>query len=296
MNAPEGSVVTDARTGSGSVARRRGALSVKGLILLAIVAVIWIFYLFPLAWLVMMSLKNEIDMFAVPPLFVFAPTFEHYQSTLADPAFRLAARNSLLVTAISVVASMVLGSMAGYSLARFRSRFSEQLALGLIVGRMIPPIVFVVPLFLLFNRIGLRNTHLGLILVYTAFNLPFVVWMLRSFFEEVPVDLEQAAMIDGASRPRAFWTVTMPLAAAGFAATAVFVAIAAWSEFLFALILTGPRTGTLPVLVASFVSDRAVDWGGVASTGVLVIFPLVVLGLLVQRNLIKGLTMGAMKG
>jgi multiple sugar transport system permease protein len=153
-----------------------------------------------------------------------------------------------------------------------------------------------VPLFLLFNRLGLRNSYLGLILVYTAFNLPFVVWMLRSFFEEVPLDLEQAAMIDGATRLRAFWNVTLPLAAAGFAATAVFVAIAAWSEFLFALILTGPDTSTLPVHLASYISDRTIDWGGVASTGVLVILPLVVLGLLVQRNLIKGLTMGAMKG
>lgn len=265
-------------------------------LLIAVVLLIWAFYLFPLLWLVMMSLKTQLDMFAVPPLFIFTPTLENYQATFADPNFREAARNSLIVTAVSVVASLILGGMAGYSLARYRSRFSEELALGLIIGRMIPPIVFVVPLFLLFNRLGLRNMHLGLILVYTAFNLPFVVWMLRSFFEEVPVDLEQAAMIDGATRLRAFWTVTMPLAMAGLAATAVFVAIAAWSEFLFALILTGPDTTTLPVHLASYVSDRAIDWGGVASTGVLVILPLVVLGMLVQRNLIKGLTMGAMKG
>lgn len=265
-------------------------------LLVLTVALVWLVFLFPLIWLIMMSLKTQVDMFAVPPLFIFQPTLEHYQTTFADRDFRQAATNSLIVTSVSVVASLVLGGMAGYSLARFRSRRSEGLALGLIIGRMIPPIVFVVPLFLLFNRLGLRNQHLGLILVYTAFNLPFVVWMLRSFFEEVPVDLEQAAMIDGATRFRAFWTVTMPLAAAGIAATAVFVAIAAWSEFLFALILTGPRTTTLPVHLAAFVSDRAIDWGGVASTGVLVILPLVALGLLVQRNLVKGLTMGAMKG
>lgn len=268
----------------------------KVALLVLIVALVWLVFLFPLIWLVMMSFKTQLDMFAVPPLFIFQPTLEHYQETFSDRDFRQAATNSLIVTAVSVMASLVLGGMAGYSLARFRSRRSEGLALGLIIGRMIPPIVFVVPLFLLFNRLGLRNQHLGLILVYTAFNLPFVVWMLRSFFEEVPVDLEQAAMIDGATRLRAFWTVTMPLAAAGIAATAVFVAIAAWSEFLFALILTGPRTTTLPVHLAAFVSDRAINWGGVASTGVLVILPLVTLGMLVQRNLVKGLTMGAMKG
>jgi len=273
-----------------------GRYQSRSWLLVLVVALIWVAFLFPLVWLGMMSLKTEVDMFAVPPLFIFQPTLENYKATLANANFQQAVRNSLIVRAVSVVASLVLGSLAGYSLARYRSRFSEELALGLIIGRMIPPIVFVVPLFLLFNRLGLRNSHLGLILVYTAFNLPFVVWMLRSFFEEVPVDLEQAAMIDGATRLRAFWTVTLPLAAAGFAATAVFVAIAAWSEFLFALILTGPSTSTLPVYLAAFVSDRAINWGGVASTGVLVILPLVILGLLVQRNLIKGLTMGAMKG
>ncbi|MBA3416164.1 MAG: carbohydrate ABC transporter permease [Chloroflexia bacterium] len=276
--------------------RRPRRLGERRFLLVALVAAIWAFYLFPLVWLIMMSLKTQIDMFAVPPLFIFAPTFEHYRATFADDNFRDAARNSLIVTAVSMVASLALGALAAYGLARFRFRFGEGLAFGLIVGRMIPPIVFVVPLFLLLNRLGLRNTHLGLILVYTAFNLPFVIWMLRSFFEEVPVELEQAAMIDGASRLRAFWSVTMPLAAAGFAATAVFVAIGSWSEFLFALILTGPDTGTLPVYLATFVGDRTINWGGVASTGVLVILPLVVLGMLVQRNLIKGLTMGAMKG
>ena len=268
----------------------------RRLLLVVVVIAVWAFYLFPLVWLVMMSLKTRADMFAVPPLFVFSPTVEHFRTTLADEKFLAALRNSLIVTVVSVVASLVLGSLAGYSLARFRSRFSEQMALGLIIGRMIPPIVFVVPLFLLFNRFGLRNTYLGLILVYTAFNLPFAVWMLRSFFEEVPVELEQAAMVDGATRLRVFWSITMPLAAAGFAATAVFVAIVTWSEFLFALILSGPDTTTLPLKLASFLTDRTVVWGGVASSGVLVIVPLVALGLLVQRNLIKGLTLGAMKG
>ncbi len=279
-------------------ARPRGSrrLGQRRLLLIVLVIAIWAFYLFPLVWLVMMSLKTQVDMFAVPPLFVFTPTLEHYRSTLGNADFLAAARNSFIVMVVSVIASLILGSLAGYSLARHRTRYSEPLAMGLIVGRMIPPIVFIVPLFLLFDRLELRNTYLGLILVYTAFNLPFAIWMLRSFFEAVPVDLELAAMIDGASRLRAFWTVTLPLAAAGFAATAVFVAIAAWSEFLFALVLTGPETGTLPVYLAAFVSDRVVDWGGVASTGVLVILPLVVLGMLVQRNLIQGLTMGAMKG
>ncbi len=264
--------------------------------LLAVLILVWAFYLFPLAWLVMMSLKNEVDIFSKTPTFLFTPTFQHYAADLANPKFLTAARNSLVVTLASSLLSMGLGSLAAYSLARYRFRFSTTLAVGLILARMIPPIVFVVPIFLLFNALKLRNTLPGLVLVYSAFNIPFVVWLMRSFFEEVPVELEQAVLIDGGSRLQAFWYVTMPLAAPGLAATAVFCAIVAWGEFLFALILTGPDTGTLPIHLASFITDRTIEWGGVTSTGVLVILPLVFFGMLVQRHLIKGLTLGAMKG
>ena len=154
--------------------------------------------------------------------------------------------------------SMVLGSLAAYSLARFKLRATTWLAIGMLLARMIPPIVFVVPLFLLYNAAGLRNSLPGLALVYTAFNVPFVVWLMKSFFEEVPVELEEAVLIDGGSRARAFWHVTMPLAAPGLAATSVFCVIAAWGEFLFALILVLPqvdlpdftfRDGSAPAVV-----------------------------------------------
>jgi multiple sugar transport system permease protein len=276
-----------------SAATRRRLASIG---LLLTVMVVWIFYLFPMIWLVMMSLKNQVDIFSRIPVFVFTPTLEHYAEQLTDERFLHALRNSLIVTLTCSVMSMVLGSLAAYSLARFRLRATTTLAVGLLLARMIPPIVFVVPLFLLYNALGLRNSLPGLALVYTAFNVPFVVWLMRSFFEEVPIELEEAVMIDGGSRLQAFWYVTMPLAAPGLAATSVFCAIAAWGEFLFALILTGPETGTLPIYLASFITDRTIEWGGVTSTGVLVILPLVFFGMLVQRHLIKGLTMGAMKG
>jgi multiple sugar transport system permease protein len=273
---------------------RRRHLFSAGLIV--VLVVVWAFYLFPLAWLVMMSLKNEVDIFSPTPTFIFMPTLQHYAADVINPKFLTAARNSLIVTLFSSLLSMGLGSLAAYSLARFRFRFSTSLAVGLILARMIPPLVFVVPIFLLFNALALRNTLPGLIIIYTAFNIPFVVWLMRSFFEEVPVELEHAVLIDGGSRLQAFWYVTMPLAAPGLAATAVFCAIVAWGEFLFALILTGPDTGTLPIHLASFITDRTIEWGGVTSTGVLVILPLVFFGVLVQRHLIRGLTLGAMKG
>ncbi len=264
--------------------------------LLLVVIAVWIFYLFPIVWLLLMSVKNQVDIFSKVPLIIFQPTLDHYAEQLSDPAFVAALKNSLVVALISVVMSMVLGSLAAYSLARFRLKVTTWLAVGLLLARMLPPIVFVVPLFLLYNAAGLRNSLIGLALVYTAFNVPFVVWLMRSFFEEVPVELEEAVLIDGGSRVRAFWYVTIPLAAAGLAATAVFCAIASWGEFLFALILTGPDTSTLPIYLASFITDRTIEWGGVTSTGVLVVVPLVLFGILVQRHLIKGLTLGAMKG
>jgi multiple sugar transport system permease protein len=264
--------------------------------MLVVVFVVWAFYLFPVAWLLMMSVKNQVDIFSKVPLFIFTPTFEHYRQQITDERFLHALRNSLVVTLVAALFSMVLGSLAAYSVARFKLPATTWLAIGLLLARMIPPIVFVVPLFLLYNAAGLRNSLLGLALVYTAFNVPFVVWLMRSFFEEVPVELEEAVLIDGGSRARAFWHVTMPLAAPGLAATSVFCVIAAWGEFLFALILTGPDTTTLPIYLASFLTDRTVEWGGVMSTGVLVILPLVLFGMLVQRHLIKGLTLGAMKG
>jgi multiple sugar transport system permease protein len=275
-------------------ARARRTLVSSGLLLLVIG--VWAFYLFPMVWLVMMSLKNQVDIFSRIPVFVFTPTLDHYAEQLTDARFLHALRNTLVVTLISAAVSMVLGSLAAYSLARYRLRVTTTLAVGLLLARMIPPIVFVVPLFLLYNALGLRNSLPGLALVYTAFNVPFVVWLMRSFFEEVPVELEEAVLIDGGSRFQAFRYVTMPLAAAGLAATSVFCAIASWGEFLFALILTGPETSTLPIYLASFITDRTIEWGGVTSTGVLVILPLVLFGMLVQRHLIKGLTLGAMKG
>jgi multiple sugar transport system permease protein len=277
-----------------SLAAHHRRLRLTGLVV--VLVLVWVFYLFPLAWLVIMSLKNEVDIFSPTPTFIFEPTLQHYAADVANPKFLSAARNSLIVTLFSSMLSMGLGSLAAYSLARYRFRFNTSLAVGLILARMIPPLVFVVPIFLLFNALTLRNTLPGLIVIYTAFNIPFVVWLMRSFFEEVPVELEHAVLIDGGSRLQAFWYVTMPLTAPGLAATAVFCAIVAWGEFLFALILTGPDTGTLPIHLASFITDRTIEWGGVTSTGVLVILPLVVFGVLVQRHLIRGLTLGAMKG
>jgi multiple sugar transport system permease protein len=216
--------------------------------------------------------------------------------SFTDPDFLKVVGNSLLITGLTVLLSLTIGTWAAYAFARFRFKGATVLSFSLIIARMMPPIVFIVPLFLLMQTFKLRNTYAGLILIFTTFNLPFTVWMLKSFFEEAPVELEEAAWIDGASRLQALLRIILPLTAPGLAATAVFAALLAWNEFLFALLLGGPETTTLPVFLASFIGERSVDWGDIMATAVLTVIPPTILVMLVQRNLIKGLTLGAVKG
>ncbi|CAN5707498.1 carbohydrate ABC transporter permease [soil metagenome] len=266
------------------------------LLLIGVVAAVWIFYFFPIYWMVTASLKTRVDMFAIPPKWLFAPTIQYYIESFSNPEFLKAVQNSLTITGATVVLSLFLGGWAAYAFARLRFKGSTALSFSLIIARMMPPIVFIVPLFLLLNTLKLRNTYTGLILIFTTFNLPFTVWMLKSFFEEVPIELEEAAWIDGASRLQALMRIILPLIAPGLAATAVFAALLAWNEFLFALLLGGPDTTTLPVYLSSFIGERNVEWGGIMATAVLTVIPPTILVMLVQRNLIKGLTLGAVKG
>jgi multiple sugar transport system permease protein len=276
--------------------KSRSPQMIGKLALFVLVAAVWVFYFFPIYWMVTSSFKTRLDTFAVPPKWFFMPTIEYYVQSFSNPEFLKVVQNSLIITGTTVLCSLILGGWAAYAFARFRFKGSTVLSFSLIIARMMPPIVFIVPLFLMLNTLKLRNTYTGLILIFTTFNLPFTVWMLKSFFEEVPIELEEAAWIDGASRLQALVRIIAPLIAPGLAATAVFAALLAWNEFLFALLLGGPDTTTLPVYLSSFIGERNVEWGGIMATAVLTVIPPTILVMLVQRNLIKGLTLGAVKG
>ena len=269
---------------------------VRNVAMFFVVAAVWIFYFFPIYWMVTTSFKTRVDTFSIPPKWIFWPTLQYYISSFTDPKFLKVVQNSLIITGTTVLFSLVLGAWAAYAFARFRFKGSLVMSFSLIIARMMPPIVFIVPLYLLFNSLKLRNTHIGLILIFTVFNLPFTVWMLKSFFEEVPIELEEAAWIDGASRLQAMGRVILPLIAPGLAATAVFAALLAWNEFLFALLLGGPGTTTLPVFLSGFLGERDVEWGDIMATATVAVLPPTLLVMLVQQNLIKGLTLGAVKG
>ncbi|HSE26089.1 MAG TPA: carbohydrate ABC transporter permease, partial [Pyrinomonadaceae bacterium] len=195
----------------------------------------------PVYWMLTISLKREVDQFANPPRWLFfPPTLEHYYDAFVARAFVQYLITSALVAIASTTCALVIGTLAAYSLARFELpwRLDRKLSLWILSTRMFPAIVTAVPLFLMMRDLGLLDTRLSLIIVYTGFNLPFVIWMMRGFFAEVPRDLEEAAMVDGDSRLGALWRVILPLVAPGLAATAVFCLIVSWNEFLFALVLT----------------------------------------------------------
>lgn len=256
--------------------------------------------LLPVYWMATISIKNEVDQFSVPPKwFIFNPTLVHYRDAFVEHSFGQYLITSAIVALFSTACAIVLGTLAAYALARFRlpRKLNTRLALWILSTRMFPPIVTAVPLFLLMRDVRLLDTVVSLIIVYTAFNLPFVVWMMRGFFNEIPRDLEEAARVDGDSRLGAMRRVLLPLVAPGLAATAVFCLIISWNEFLFALTLTQTDAAmTLPVGIAGQVTQYEIKWGVMSAAGVVAMIPILVFALAVQRYLVRGLSLGAVKG
>jgi multiple sugar transport system permease protein len=255
-------------------------------------------WLFPLYWIVATSLKTRLQAFAFPPIWTFTPTLESYNDAFVvsrTPMTNFLV-NSVIVAVATTVVSMLLGTTAAYALARFPIKGKKNLIFWILSTRMAPPIAVVLPLFLIMQQLKLINTFPGVILAYTTFNLPFVVWMMRGFFGEISRELEEAALIDGATPWRSFWWVGIPLAAPGLVATAIFCFIFSWNEFLFALVLTGVQTQTLPVAITAFWSTSDLKWGQFMATGVVTIAPVLVFAIAVQRYLVRGITLGAIKG
>ena len=254
----------------------------------------------PVYWMLTISLKREVDQFANSPRWLFfPPTLEHYYDAFVARSFVQYLITSALVAIASTACALIIGTLAAYSLARFELpwRLDRKLSLWILSTRMFPAIVTAVPLFLMMRDLGLLDTRLALIIVYTGFNLPFVIWMMRGFFAEVPRDLEEAAMVDGDSRLGALWRVVLPLVAPGLAATAVFCLIVSWNEFLFALVLTQTDEAmTLPVGIAGRVTQYEIKWGVMSAAGVVAIIPILAFAIAVQRYLVRGLSLGAVKG
>ena len=251
--------------------------------------------LFPILMMLLTALKRPNDAVAVPPVWFFKPTFTNFSDIFTMYPFWLYMRNSLITGAVSTAIAVAIGAPAAYCLARFQFKARENLAMWILSTRMAPPIAAVIPLFILLRTFRMLDTRIGLIVIYVAVSLPFVVWMMRGFFEDIPPDLEESAMVDGCSRYGAMLRIAFPLAAPGLAAAAILVLIFNWNEFLFALLTTGRHAQTMPVAVTLFMKEFGIQWGYMSATAITMIVPLFVFTLFIQRYLVRGLTMGAIK-
>ena len=254
--------------------------------------------LFPFWWMVDTSLKRPVDIFSGVALWPQQLTLDNYYRLANDYHFGSFLLNSVIIVSSAVAVSLGLGTLAAYALARFRMRFGvRQMALYLVLlVRMLPGIMLCIPLYIVLAKWGLLNTRLGLILIYAGLNTSFVVWMMQSFIEEIPRDIEEAAMVDGDSRLSALWRIVIPLAAPGLVATAIFSVITTYNDFIIALTLTStPDAQTIPVGVSTLIGKIEIQWGPMAAAGVVGALPIVIFALVVQRNFVRGLTLGAVK-
>ncbi len=278
---------------SSSIRKNLARVGEYTLIALALAMVI-----IPLYWLFLTSVKRPVDIFTVPPVWIPEQlTTGHYRTVMqvndALPYFI----NSLIIASVSTLFSTLLGAFGAYALARVQFPFKVGvfMAYWILMTRMYPAVCTAVPYFLIIKSLGLLDTRIALILTYTGFNLPFVVWTLLGFFSEIPISIEEASIVDGATLFDRFVKVIIPISIPGLVVAAVFSFILAWNEFLFAVILTTFRAKTIPVVVASFITDRALQWGPMCALAFIAIIPVLVFILLVQKNFVRGLTFGAVK-
>jgi multiple sugar transport system permease protein len=260
------------------------SLLIAGLVVVAV----------PYLWILLTAFKRPVDAASVPPV-IFSPfTMSNWEKLFSGP-FPGSLVSSVVITVSTVVATLGLGVPAGYAFAR--GRFPGRRFLGgwLLFSRMVPPVIFIIPLFMYFHQLRLVNTYQGLILAYMTGLLPFTVWMTASYFEDIPVEIEEAARVDGASRFRAF-LVVLPLALPGVLTVGVLIGIAAWSEYFIPFILAGPGTTPATVGLVNFIGSAVIDWGQMAAASLTLVVPVLVITIVAQRGLLRGLSAGAVKG
>ncbi len=253
---------------------------------------------FPLAWLILTSIKPDREIFtAIPTFWTDTPSLDAYARLFSETNYLTYFINSIVVAGSATLLTICVATLAAYAITRFRFPGRETVAGGMLLTYMFAPIMIIVPFFILMRRIGLTDSHVGLVLSYTTFALPFSMWLLRSFFQSIPIDLEHAAMTDGASRPQAVWYVIVPLALPGVIAVSIFTFIVAWNDYIFTFILiTSDELKTLPVGLFDIYTSSVTDWGMITAAGVVITLPALLFFVFVQRYLIAGWGAGGVKG
>lgn len=281
--------------GSVARARRRRKLVRHGAVI-ASLSVWSIFALAPLVWIVMMSFKKAEDIVAYPPTFVFTPTLTDYVEVLSSAKFMAPFVNSLIVTVGSLLVTVVIGLPTAYALARFSFRGRENIAFGILSLRFAPELLIILPLYLLFQKTGLYDSHLGLILAYQLVTLPMLVWMLRSFIEDLPGELEEAVAMDGGTRWTAFRHVLLRLIAPGLGASLMLSFVWAWNSYTLPLVLAGKNTQVITTGIQQYISAQSIDWGPMAAATVVSLIPGILFAVFSLRWIVGGLTAGTVKG
>ena len=259
------------------------------------VALYTLVVLFPIFWMAQMVIKPNDAMFARPTVWLFQPTLDHFHYVIAQ-GFHWSLLTSLILCAISTALVVIIGTPAAYAFARYEMKLKDDMFLFILATRMAPPVCLVIPFYLIYARIGLLDTFAGLAIAYMTFNLSFYIWVLRSFCRDLPVELEEAAALEGWSRLQIFRRVVFPLLRNGIIATSVLCFIFAWNEFLFAFMLGGKGVQTLPVSIPKLITAQGVRWGEMAVVGMAALLPVLAVVFVLQKHIVRGLTMGAVKG
>jgi multiple sugar transport system permease protein len=268
--------------------RRERVKTWVSVVLLTIAAFVSIF---PLYWVITTSLKDPVDVFRMPPVWIFKPTLENYRLLLESrfPGFFV---NSTIISIGTVIVSLAVGVPAAYGLARLRVRRKQDIDFFILSTRMAPPIAFIVPFYLMYSRLDLVDTYTGMILVYVLFTTAFVVWMMRAFFDDLNPEMDEAAWVDGCSKWGAFFRVALPSVQGGLIATTILAILLTWNEFFYALILTNFDAKTMPVALPGFIGFVRLRWGELTAAATIVVAPVLIFATLVQRHLMRGLAGG----
>jgi multiple sugar transport system permease protein len=270
---------------------------VRTVSLTLIAAVLLSIWIIPVVWGLLTSLKTERDVLAYPPLIFFEPTLANYREVLFGAGTILPNLfSSVVVAGSATLLTMLFAVPAAYALARLNLPAKRTSGFYVLATQMLPPVGLIIPYYLILQKIGALDTYGGMTAIYLTFSLPFAVWLLVSYFEDIPPEMEEAALLDRAGRLRALWHVILPQVRGGIAVTTIFVFLNAWNEFLFAVVLAGNRVRPVTVAMFNFISVEQTQWARLAAAAMLAMAPVIILGLLAQRHIVKGLTVGAVKG
>ena len=260
------------------------------------VVIVMIVFLFPIAWVFLTSIKTPMDGFASPPVWIFRPTLESYRIAFSVMPLAKYFLNTIIVSLGTATLALIFGSLGAYSLARFHFKGKNFITFWILGTQVIPPVVILIPLFIMFFTLRLTGTYPSLIIANTAFLLPFSIWMMSGFFADLPEELDDAARVDGCTRMQSFYKIILPLAAPGLAAAWILCLIFSWNSFIVPLAIANEATKTLPLAITGFRTDKGIMWGPACAAGFITILPVLIFALMVQKHLVRGLTRGAVKG